>query len=796
MNRFKFLESDYPEIYKLCNEAEKNRNVNKARQVLEVIVRNFGATKRHLFDRIGEVSERANMPRDIIAALHQVRVIGNKGSHDAALPWNNITEDDIDKCINALFEVVVWLAVSHDKKVYKSNDFNDNDIAIVKKYQIGGGLKSKSETIKNLGIDVNPLDVEYDKLNFDNEIINVLDKDVFETSDEYAKRIENLPLHHIGYAILDKRVQDNYTGLTFAMFHIEHDEKIIFSDIDAFMAKMNGIDEEFIDGKIVVGLKVIDNKIYCDYDRVYLQSQNNNEIQMTSICWSKYKYEDDETFKKRLNSLPMLPLGIAKPVRKGYDLNSRRLPFKIALYRYVQSILNVDEVFANVDRHLAKQFCTFKEYFTLYGDMNKNFILKHESYDSDIKCNNIDYGEAIKYLESLAGFGIKPGLQRITKLLEILGDPQNKYKTIHVTGTNGKGSVCAMLSQISVTAKIKVGMFTSPHLTSYCERIKINNENIVEDDFAKLIAEIKICINKMINEGYEHPTLFEVLTAMAFKHFADQKVEYAVIEVGLGGLLDSTNVITPKVSIITNVANDHAERCDGNLAGIARHKAGIIKSNVPVVTAATDEALKIIRATARDKHSDIFALYEDFNIDDTIKLSLNGEYQKINAAIATKAAQIINDNRITNEIITKALQQTHWNGRFEFFNINGKQIIIDGAHNGAGAKALRMSLDKTFPNGRRIFLFGVLADKDVDIMIYNLFRKNDFVIVTKPQSERAADPQSICQLLKSNSVNAIAIENNDQAFKHFMENDNEIKIVAGSLYLIGHIREMLISLPK
>ena len=396
------------------------------------------------------------------------------------------------------------------------------------------------------------------------------------------------------------------------------------------------------------------------------------------------------------------------------------------------------------------------------------------------------YKEAIDFLESLAGFGIRPGLQRITKLLEILDNPQNKYKTIHVTGTNGKGSVCAMLSQILKTAGIKVGLFTSPHLVSYRERIRIDNDDISEDDFANLVAEMKICISQMIDGGYESPTLFETLTAMAFKHFANCQVKYAVIEVGLGGLLDSTNVIIPEVSVITNVANDHAERCGGDLLGIARYKAGIIKPNVTVVTGASGEPLKIIRAAAEVNHSRLFVLGEDFLVDESIVLSLQGEYQKFNAAIAIMTAKLI------NPAFRIPYSEFSWAGRFELFNFNGKTIIIDGAHNGAGAKALRESLDKKFPKDRRVFLFGVLRDKDIDIIIENLFRATDFVIVTKPESERAAKPEDICQRLQSRGIKSMAISNNDEAFDKFIDSDIDILVAAGSLYLIGHIRELLI----
>ena len=404
------------------------------------------------------------------------------------------------------------------------------------------------------------------------------------------------------------------------------------------------------------------------------------------------------------------------------------------------------------------------------------------------------YEDSIKYLESLAGFGMRPGLQRITKLLDLIGHPERKYKTIHVTGTNGKGSVCAILSKIIETAGAKVGMFTSPHLTSYCERIKINNVDISESDFAFLVEVMKDGINQMLENGDESPTLFETLTAMAFTHFALQRVEYAVIEVGLGGLLDSTNVIIPEVSVITNVAYDHADKCGGDLRGIAMHKAGIIKPGVPVVTAATGEALQIIVEAAENADSEIYSI--DFENEGSVPpemFSLQGAYQMKNFLIATIAINFLLDERMTPETMTDAMPKIKWPGRFEIFNVKGKQIVIDGAHNGAGAEALRTSLDMKFPDGRRTFLFGVLKDKDIDKMIYNLFRKEDFVIVTKPDSERAAAPEDVCLQIRSQSIDAIAVEDTEKAFEMFINADTDLLIASGSLYMIGKFRNWLLN---
>ena len=382
----------------------------------------------------------------------------------------------------------------------------------------------------------------------------------------------------------------------------------------------------------------------------------------------------------------------------------------------------------------------------------------------------MNYAEALKYLDERIIFGIKKGLERITLLTERLGNPQNYFESIHVTGTNGKGSVCAMLSEILQADGKKVGLFTSPHLESYCERFKINGENISESEFAEIVGLIKFL---------DIPaTHFEVLTAVAFAYFAKENVDVAVIEVGLGGTWDSTNIITPKISVITNVALDH-ENILGDLESIARNKAGIIKKNIPVVTAATGESLKIIREVAEKNNSPLY----EVNQPAEVEINLRGEYQKINAAVAIQAAKVLG---IANEKIFAGLKKVSWAGRFEFID----DVIIDGAHNPHGAKALRESLDKNFPDGRRIFIFGALADKNIDEMIKILFRPKDFVIATSPISERAESVENLCDKLKNFGVECVGEKNIFDAVKKLKSFDG-VKIAAGSLYLIGEVRKIL-----
>ena len=385
----------------------------------------------------------------------------------------------------------------------------------------------------------------------------------------------------------------------------------------------------------------------------------------------------------------------------------------------------------------------------------------------------MNFVESIDYVESLDIFGVRLGLERIIALAEKLGNPQNKFASVHVTGTNGKGSTCAMLAEIFQQAGYKVGLFTSPHLESYCERMKINGENISENEFAEIITQIK-------NLNVE-ASLFETLTAAAFAWFAKENINVAVVEVGLGGTLDSTNIILPKVSVITNVALDHMKVL-GDLKSIARNKAGIIKKNILVVTGATGEPLEIIREVAKKNNSPIYEVTEPTKV----KINLLGEYQKFNAAIAIQTAKVLG---ISEEKILLGLEKVTWAGRFEIFDTEFGKIIIDGAHNPHGIKAFRESLDKYFPEGRRNFVFGALADKNIDEMIKILFREEDFVIVTEPNSPRAETTKNLCKKLENIGIKNFGEKNNLRAVDKLKKCDG-LKIIVGSLYLIGEIRKI------
>mgnify|MGYP000915693518 FL=1 len=429
----------------------------------------------------------------------------------------------------------------------------------------------------------------------------------------------------------------------------------------------------------------------------------------------------------------------------------------------------------------------------------------------------MNYEEAISYLEGLKIFGVRLGLARITELLDRLGTPQERYRTVHVTGTNGKGSVSAMLSGILCRAGIRTGFYSSPHLVSYTERVRVDGELISEQAFADGIAEIKHHAACMVREGLECPTQFEVLTALAFHHFAVRHVEYAVIEVGLGGTLDSTNVITPEVSVITNVAFEHADRLGGTLESIAENKAGIIKEGVPVVTAAKGIPLDIIRRVAGERNADSFVCGMDFSVrlascdkrtqslvfsspllgiaELPYKLHLLGVHQVENSAVAIMTAMLLQsiESRVTAQSIVEALSLVSWPARFERLSLGEQEIIVDGAHNPAGTKVLRESLDAFFPAMPRVFLLGILRDKDIDTMLHTLLRADDEVVVTMPHSERADTVDDLAARVQKYCAHVAVQQENGQALDRALQKaKGKLLVIAGSLYLVGEIRHLLI----
>lgn len=426
----------------------------------------------------------------------------------------------------------------------------------------------------------------------------------------------------------------------------------------------------------------------------------------------------------------------------------------------------------------------------------------------------MNYEESIQYLESAASFGIKPGMERINALLDELGRPETAYKTIHVTGTNGKGSVVAMITSVIENSTLKVGRYISPHLIDYTERIYCGGHDISRDDFAKAATVVKEAAEKAVAKGIEAPTEFELLTAMAFWYFREEKVDYAVIEVGLGGLLDSTNVVHPVVSVITNVAMDHMKYLGDTLEKIAHHKAGIIKEGIPVITAAQHIPLKTIKKEAHDKKARLYFYGRDFEIDSrskwkhgqvvTVKrkdmpkeqekallfVPFVGPHQAVNAAVATMALTVImkGDDRINENDLREGLARARWMGRFEIHNLRGIPVVFDGAHNPAGAEALQESLEEQYPDKRRLIVFTSLQDKDTDTVIALLVRKEDKVFLCEAPTPRTRTTKELSAMLtceKKEETSVTAALNDALA----EATDKDMVLVCGSLYILGEALE-------
>jgi len=426
----------------------------------------------------------------------------------------------------------------------------------------------------------------------------------------------------------------------------------------------------------------------------------------------------------------------------------------------------------------------------------------------------VNYQEALEYLHSLGKFGIQPGLTRINALLQEMGNPERKFRSVHVAGTNGKGSTAAMIASILSISGIRTGLYTSPHLMEYTERISVNGVRIDQEELAEALAQTSNAALRLVSSGGEQPTEFEILTAAAFYHFAVKNIEMVVVETGLGGLLDSTNVITPEVSVITNVALDHQDRCGETVEEIAVHKAGIIKQGIPVVSAARTEALPVIIDEASKKDSRVYLLGRDFQVNlndsslqrqvfrfqssfetfESLEINLLGLHQIENASLAIMTALLLREKNqnISALTIADGLKSASWPCRLEFFAGN-PSVIIDGAHNPDGAKALRKSLDLLFAGKNLVFIFGVLGDKAWQEIIANLINPTDKVVVVRPQSNRAADPEIIAKEIKKTCafVEVASTYEHGVARAKQIAGPNGLVCVAGSLYMVGHVREMI-----
>lgn len=424
----------------------------------------------------------------------------------------------------------------------------------------------------------------------------------------------------------------------------------------------------------------------------------------------------------------------------------------------------------------------------------------------------MNYQEALNYINESHKFGIRLGLDNMRNLLELLGNPQDKLNVIHVAGTNGKGSTCSFMTSILKESGYKVGLYTSPFLETFTERIKINGENIPEEDVARIVTLIK----EKIEQGDIYPTEFEIVTAMAFYYYCEQGVDFVALEVGLGGRYDATNIIkTSDVSVITSISLDHVGILGDTVAKIAYEKGGIIKENgTAIVYDQSDEAKDVIKDICKEKNAKYIEVkFDDINIKQSdiysqvydcsimgkkyedLEIKLIGDHQVNNSILALSAIDFLKETKglnITEEDIRKGLINTKWPGRIE--KIMEKPIfIIDGAHNEDGARSLAKAIDKNFNGKKATLLIGMLEDKDIDGVLEILMPYFNKVITTTPDNPRAIDSEKLKDKIAKYVDNIVSKPSIEEAVEYTLKNSSEDDIVisAGSLYMIGTVRTLV-----
>ncbi|WP_294367181.1 folylpolyglutamate synthase/dihydrofolate synthase family protein [uncultured Clostridium sp.] len=424
------------------------------------------------------------------------------------------------------------------------------------------------------------------------------------------------------------------------------------------------------------------------------------------------------------------------------------------------------------------------------------------------------YEEAMKYITEVGNFGSNYGLERTYKLLEHLGNPERDLKLIHIAGTNGKGSTTSMITEILMGEGYKVGMYTSPFIEEFEERIQINRNNIPKESLAILMDEIKVAVDKVIEAGYNHPTEFEIITVLMLLYFKKENIDFGVIEVGLGGRLDSTNVIKPIIQVITSISFDHTNLLGNTLEKIAREKAGIIKKGIPtVIYPQQEEVLKVIKNKCFEMDSELYIANNEnlkfenivnldkpyqllkYNNEIDILLPLLGEHQIINLSVAMQAIEVLNNKNIIDisiANIVKSIKNVSWKGRLEVLS-NNPYVVIDGAHNIQGIKTLSRNIKKYFKYENLYLILGILADKDVEEMIKIITPMAKKVYSVTPNSIRGELAESLKDEVSKFNKNCKAFDKYEEAYLEVLNDASEKDLIlaSGSLYMIGDMRKII-----
>lgn len=417
--------------------------------------------------------------------------------------------------------------------------------------------------------------------------------------------------------------------------------------------------------------------------------------------------------------------------------------------------------------------------------------------------------ETFTYIESLAPLGCHPGLSCIRELCRRIGDPQDELKFIHIAGTNGKGSILSMLSEVLAFCGYKTGRYISPVIADYRERFQINGRMISKKNLCGYVERLKIQCEEMVREGFSHPTPFEFETALAFLYFKEKNCDVVVLETGMGGLEDATNVIrTTLVSVISSISMDHSGFLGDSLSKIACHKAGIIKEGVPVVCAhQKEEALEEIQRVCKEKNAPLFQADKDqakllyatgrgisfsYKQYKKIKLPFMGLYQLDNGAAALEAIECLKRTKkflLPEEKVRAALEQASWPARFERIGKN-PDFYVDGAHNEEAVRALVQTIEFYFTNKKIIYIMGVLKDKDYERMIQLSYPYADSIITVKtPDHERALDAYELAKAVSLYHKKATAADSLEEAVEmaYLMAGKDAVIIAFGSLSYLGEL---------
>ncbi|HKX33587.1 MAG TPA: folylpolyglutamate synthase/dihydrofolate synthase family protein [Blastocatellia bacterium] len=444
----------------------------------------------------------------------------------------------------------------------------------------------------------------------------------------------------------------------------------------------------------------------------------------------------------------------------------------------------------------------------------------------------MNYSESVSYLYSLGHetLAIKLGLETVRTLARACGSPQRRFHAIHIAGTNGKGSTAAMTESILRAMGRRVGLYTSPHLISITERIRVDGEEIAPETLARLATEVRAAGERLIAEGLfsAPPTFFEQVTIIAFLYFAEREVDLAVLEVGMGGRLDATNICDPVVTVITPIGYDHQEHLGDTLPEIAKEKAGIIKPGIPVVVAPQDErAMATIAARAAElsaplisvtrqvgasrqfvidskvESEDVFQIgryhlrYQTDRAEYDLRLNLRGKHQVSNALTTIHVAETLIEAgyQISTEAIVEGVSRAEWPGRLELIRPapEAPLLLLDGAHNEPGVRAVcEFLLDhcSSFP---LTLIFGVMADKEIEEMIDLLFPLMQRILVTRPQNQRAAQPEVIADIAARSNQDVLCVQESREALAEALQltPSNGLICVCGSLFLVGEIKRWI-----